>query len=201
MHRTSFAIRLKYLLKFLYLISALPPPEPPKFTSVFQPIRNLLQCDLMMEIMHLILQRSVATRSRSWSEAQLDRLLHLIGLALHEQKRCIMAGNFSFDFIARATKGILGLHLHIYGIFCFSSYEKWKFDVLFTGPEDKSERSFSAPEPKAQVHYCSDDFYPIFIGNPIFWIPETDNSNGVPILCRIAFSSLSFRFFVRLKLF
>ena len=29
----------------------------------------------------------------------------------------------------------------------------------------------------------SDDFSPIFIGNPIFWIEETDNSNGVPILC------------------
>ena len=47
----------------------------------------------------------------------------------------------------------------------------------------------------------SDDFCPIFIGNPIFWTPETDNSNGVPILCQIAFSSLSFPFFVRLKLF
>ena len=47
----------------------------------------------------------------------------------------------------------------------------------------------------------SDDFCPIFIGNPIFWIQETDNSNGVPILCQIAFSWLSFPFFVRLKLF
>ena len=47
----------------------------------------------------------------------------------------------------------------------------------------------------------SDDFSPIFIGNPIFWIKETDNSNGVPILCQTAFSSLSLPFFVRLKLF
>ena len=47
----------------------------------------------------------------------------------------------------------------------------------------------------------SDDFCPIFIGNPIFWIQETDISNGVLILCQIAFSSLSFPFFVRLKLF
>ena len=37
----------------------------------------------------------------------------------------------------------------------------------------------------------SDDFCLIFIRNPIFWIQETDNSNGVPILCQIAFSSLS----------
>ena len=43
--------------------------------------------------------------------------------------------------------------------------------------------------------YYSDDFCPIFIGNSIFWIQETDNSNRVPILCQIAFSSLSFPFF------
>ena len=40
----------------------------------------------------------------------------------------------------------------------------------------------------------SDDFRPIFIGNPIFWIQETDNSNGVPILCQIAFRHFRFRF-------
>ena len=51
------------------------------------------------------------------------------------------------------------------------------------------------------VGIISDDFRPIFIGNPIFWIQETDNSNGAPILCQIAFSSLSFPFFVWLKLF
>ena len=34
-----------------------------------------------------------------------------------------------------------------------------------------------------------------------FLIQETDNSNGVPILCQIAFSSFSFPFLVWLKLF
>ena len=41
----------------------------------------------------------------------------------------------------------------------------------------------------------SDDFSPIFIGNLIFLIKETENSNGVPILCQAAFSSLSLSVF------
>ncbi|KAK3092305.1 hypothetical protein FSP39_001069, partial [Pinctada imbricata] len=84
---------------------ALPPPVPPLFTSLFHPIVNLLQSDIMLVIMHLILQRSVAARSRSWSEAQLDRVLHLIGLALHEQKTAVMSGNPTFDFISKAVRG------------------------------------------------------------------------------------------------
>ena len=54
---------------------------------------------------------------------------------------------------------------------------------------------------KREKAFNSDDFSPIFIGNPIFLIKETDNSNGVPILCQAAFSSLSLPFFVRLELF
>ncbi|XP_061173944.1 E3 ubiquitin-protein ligase UBR2-like isoform X1 [Saccostrea echinata] len=84
---------------------ALPPPVPPRFTSQFERISNLLQCDVMVHILSLILQRSVATRSRSWSETQLDRILHLIGLALHEQRRNIQDGHHGFDFIGKAMRG------------------------------------------------------------------------------------------------
>ncbi|XP_063428523.1 E3 ubiquitin-protein ligase UBR2-like isoform X1 [Mytilus trossulus] len=83
---------------------ALPPPVPPKVTPMFEPLVGLLQCDIMVHIMHLILQRTVAVRSRSWSEAQVDRVLHLIGLALHEQRRATTEGNHNFDFLARALK-------------------------------------------------------------------------------------------------
>ncbi|XP_048736873.2 E3 ubiquitin-protein ligase UBR2-like isoform X4 [Ostrea edulis] len=83
----------------------LPPPVPPRFAPQFVQIVNLLQCDVMIHILSLILQRSVAMRSRSWSETQLDRVLHLIGLALHEQKRSIQDGNIAFDFIGKALKG------------------------------------------------------------------------------------------------
>ena len=53
---------------------ALPPPVPPRFTPQFQSVINLLQCDVMIYIMELILSRTVATRSRSWSEAQMERV-------------------------------------------------------------------------------------------------------------------------------
>ena len=59
-------------------ILALPPPVPPPFTAQFQPILGLLQCDVMLHIMELILSRTVATRSRSWSEAQLERVRNLV---------------------------------------------------------------------------------------------------------------------------
>ena len=85
-------------------ILALPPPVPPRFTPQFQSVINLLQCDVMIHIMELILARTVATRSRSWSEAQMERILHLIGLALHEQKSAIETGNHEYEFLSRACE-------------------------------------------------------------------------------------------------
>ncbi|XP_060067571.1 E3 ubiquitin-protein ligase UBR2-like isoform X1 [Ylistrum balloti] len=81
---------------------ALPPPNPKKFKQNFQPITNLLQCDMMLYLMHLLLQRTAAKRSRSWSEGQLDRILHIIGLALLEQRRATNEGDHSFDFLSKA---------------------------------------------------------------------------------------------------
>ncbi|KAL4237392.1 hypothetical protein ACF0H5_002110 [Mactra antiquata] len=81
---------------------ALPPPVPPKFTPQFAPIVNLLQSDVMIYLMELILGRAAATRSRSLSETQLERVLYLIGLALHEQRRAITDGVDSFDFLSKA---------------------------------------------------------------------------------------------------
>ncbi|XP_021345433.1 E3 ubiquitin-protein ligase UBR2-like isoform X2 [Mizuhopecten yessoensis] len=81
---------------------ALPPPVPQEFKQNFQPITNLLQCDLMLYLMHLLLQRTAAKRSRSWSEGQLDRILYIIGLALLEQRRAITEGDNSFNFLSKA---------------------------------------------------------------------------------------------------
>lgn len=82
---------------------ALPPPEPPQFCDIFSTVPKLLSCDVMIHIMELILTRTAAQRSRSWSEAQFERILHLIGLALHEQKIAIKKGEI-FDFLRKATK-------------------------------------------------------------------------------------------------
>uniref|UniRef100_A0A0L8GI50 E3 ubiquitin-protein ligase n=1 Tax=Octopus bimaculoides TaxID=37653 RepID=A0A0L8GI50_OCTBM len=89
---------------------ALPPPAPPRFCKLFAGVRNVLSCDVMIHIMTIVLSRTAAERSRSWSETQFERVLHLIGLALHEQKAAY-ENNEPFEFLAKATKGIPNLFL------------------------------------------------------------------------------------------
>ncbi|KAL3874810.1 hypothetical protein ACJMK2_037773 [Sinanodonta woodiana] len=85
---------------------ALHPPVPVQFCPQFKSSINLLQCDVMIYIMALVLGRSTAVRSRSFSENQLERVLHLIGLALHEQKRALELGFTGFDFYSKAIKAL-----------------------------------------------------------------------------------------------
>ncbi|XP_052273758.1 E3 ubiquitin-protein ligase UBR2-like isoform X2 [Dreissena polymorpha] len=82
-------------------LQALPPPVPPKFRPMFLPVMGLLQCDIMIYVIELVLARAAEVRSRSLSETQLERVLHLIGMGLHEQKRAIEEGNRQFDFLTR----------------------------------------------------------------------------------------------------
>eukprot|EP00106_Octopus_bimaculoides_P013402 XP_014780844.1 PREDICTED: E3 ubiquitin-protein ligase UBR2-like [Octopus bimaculoides] len=82
---------------------ALPPPAPPRFCKLFAGVRNVLSCDVMIHIMTIVLSRTAAERSRSWSETQFERVVHLIGLALHEQKAAY-ENNEPFEFLAKATK-------------------------------------------------------------------------------------------------
>ncbi|GFO34713.1 E3 ubiquitin-protein ligase ubr2 [Plakobranchus ocellatus] len=83
---------------------ALPPPVPPPFTQQFQEAVHLLDCDLMIEILTVVLKRTAAPRSRSWSEAQFDRVLFIIGMALHEQLRASKNNDQSFNFLMKAIK-------------------------------------------------------------------------------------------------
>lgn len=64
-----------------------PPPPLPPVSESFNMMANLLQCDVMLHIMHIVLERSINLRARSFSEAQLNKVLHLIGYALHEEER------------------------------------------------------------------------------------------------------------------
>lgn len=64
-----------------------PPPSLPLFSDAFSKIANIMQCDIMFYIMKLILDRTVNLRSRSFSESQLHKILHLIGYALHEEEK------------------------------------------------------------------------------------------------------------------
>ncbi|CAB0016925.1 unnamed protein product [Nesidiocoris tenuis] len=78
-----------------------PPPVLAPLTEAFSMVANLLQCDVMLHIMNIILDRAINLRARSFSEAQLHKVLHLIGYALHEEEN-----KFSsfFTFTKRAEK-------------------------------------------------------------------------------------------------
>ncbi|PSN37650.1 E3 ubiquitin-protein ligase UBR2 [Blattella germanica] len=64
-----------------------PPSSLPPLTDGFMMMANLLQCDVMLHIMQVVLERSINLRARSFSEAQLHKVLHLIGYALQEEEK------------------------------------------------------------------------------------------------------------------
>lgn len=66
--------------------TALPPPALPPFCPLFGSLVNILQCDVMLYIMGTILQWAVEHHGSAWSESMLQRVLHLIGMALQEEK-------------------------------------------------------------------------------------------------------------------
>lgn len=85
-----------------------PPPIPPEFARPFAMVINLLQCDVMLRVLSLVLRRASTAGCVSFSETQLEKALHLIGVALHEEQRLRdrgvpMADSF-FAFTAAATR-------------------------------------------------------------------------------------------------
>eukprot|EP00069_Balaena_mysticetus_P000074 bmy_00077T0 len=69
------------------LFSALPPPVLPPFCPLFASLVNILQSDVMLLIMRTVLQWTVEHNGHVWSESMLQRVLHLIGMALQEEKQ------------------------------------------------------------------------------------------------------------------
>ncbi|XP_014250464.1 E3 ubiquitin-protein ligase UBR2 [Cimex lectularius] len=89
------------LRKSITGLECCPPPVLPALTEPFSMVANLLQCDVMLYLMRTVLERSLNLRSRSFSEAQLQKILHLIGYALHEEEQKYYS---FFTFTKRARK-------------------------------------------------------------------------------------------------
>ncbi|KAK8756681.1 hypothetical protein V5799_000617 [Amblyomma americanum] len=104
-----------------------PPPVPPEFARPFAMVVNLLQCDVMLradgdegsagdvQVLNLVLERSTSPSTSAFSETQLEKALHLIGIALHEEQRLRdkgvpMADSF-FAFTTRASQAGLAAAL------------------------------------------------------------------------------------------
>ncbi|XP_037397971.1 E3 ubiquitin-protein ligase UBR1 isoform X5 [Pygocentrus nattereri] len=84
---------------------ALRPPVPPPFAPAFSSIVRLLCCDVFIHVLRRVLQRAVEERCTLWSEAMIQRALHLVGQALIEEKTQLEASNVdevSFDFSHKA---------------------------------------------------------------------------------------------------
>lgn len=81
-----------------------PPPFPPPLCPGFAIMVNVMQCDIMLHLMHIILERSSNLRARSFSETQFQKVLHLIGYALHEEQRYHDNSDPFFNFTDKATK-------------------------------------------------------------------------------------------------
>lgn len=78
-----------------------PPPKLPKLTAAFEMLTNLLQCDVMLLVMQTVLKRSLDLKARCFTDSHLQKVLHLIGYALHEQA----SGNYEFfTFSERSVK-------------------------------------------------------------------------------------------------
>ncbi|XP_043917807.1 E3 ubiquitin-protein ligase UBR2 isoform X2 [Protopterus annectens] len=67
--------------------TALPPPVPPPFCTLFASLVNILQSDVLLSILRTVLQWALEPNSYAWSESMLQRVLHLIGMALQEENQ------------------------------------------------------------------------------------------------------------------
>ncbi|TSO25214.1 E3 ubiquitin-protein ligase UBR1 [Bagarius yarrelli] len=86
---------------------ALRPPVPPPFSQAFSSVVQLLCCDVFVHVLRKVLQRAVEDRSPLWTEAMVQRALHLIGQALLEEKNQLEACSVeevTFDFSLKARR-------------------------------------------------------------------------------------------------
>ncbi|KAM9356224.1 E3 ubiquitin-protein ligase UBR1 isoform 2-T2 [Pholidichthys leucotaenia] len=85
--------------------TALRPPIPPAFCPAFASIVRVLCCDIIIHILRNVLQRAAEDQLTHWTEAMIQRALHLIGQALLEEKTQLEASTVeevTFDFSLKA---------------------------------------------------------------------------------------------------
>ncbi|KAM3871508.1 E3 ubiquitin-protein ligase UBR1 [Diretmus argenteus] len=86
---------------------ALRPPLPPAFCPAFASIVRILCCDVLIHVLRRVLQRAVEDRATQWTEAMIQRALHLIGQGLLEEKTQLedsTVEEVTFDFSIKARR-------------------------------------------------------------------------------------------------
>uniref|UniRef100_A0A8C9W3E4 E3 ubiquitin-protein ligase n=1 Tax=Scleropages formosus TaxID=113540 RepID=A0A8C9W3E4_SCLFO len=88
--------------------SALPPPVLPPLCPLFASLVNLLQCDVLLAMLGTVLQWAVEPSGGHWSESMLQRVLHLIGMALLEEQQqlenSIEENDVGFNFTLKISR-------------------------------------------------------------------------------------------------
>ncbi|XP_072565835.1 E3 ubiquitin-protein ligase UBR2 isoform X4 [Paramormyrops kingsleyae] len=87
--------------------SALPPPLLPPFCPLFASLVNLLQCDVLLGMLGVVLQWAVEPSGGHWSESMLQRVLHLIGMALLEEQQQLESSSeddITFSFTLKISR-------------------------------------------------------------------------------------------------
>ncbi|XP_078350500.1 E3 ubiquitin-protein ligase UBR2-like [Oculina patagonica] len=85
-------------------VKGVPPPIPPEFCSPFSKVLNVLSCKTLLGLMNALLRRANTASPRAVTDLLLQQVLHLICLALHEEKRHRMNEKTSaFNFLSMAT--------------------------------------------------------------------------------------------------
>ncbi|XP_056148374.1 E3 ubiquitin-protein ligase UBR2 [Lampris incognitus] len=88
--------------------SALPPPRLPPLCPLFGSLVNLLQCDVLLAIVGAVLQWATEPSGGHWSESMLQRVLHIVGMALLEEQQQLENScgeeDVTFNFTIKITR-------------------------------------------------------------------------------------------------
>ncbi|XP_033468365.1 E3 ubiquitin-protein ligase UBR2 isoform X2 [Epinephelus lanceolatus] len=88
--------------------TALPPPPPPPLCPLFGSLVNLLQCDVLLAVEGAVLQWAVEPSGGGWTESMLQRVLHLVGVALLEEQQQLESSSrdddITFNYTCKITR-------------------------------------------------------------------------------------------------
>ncbi|XP_078462123.1 E3 ubiquitin-protein ligase UBR2 isoform X2 [Lampetra planeri] len=70
-----------------------PPPAAPPLCALFASLVNVLQCDVLLLVLATALRWARDPRSHAWTEPMLQRALHLVVMALQEEKQQLDGGS------------------------------------------------------------------------------------------------------------
>ncbi|KAE8752531.1 hypothetical protein FOCC_FOCC000653 [Frankliniella occidentalis] len=134
-----------------------PPPPLPQLCPPFTMVLNLLQCDVMLHILKLILERSLHIGAQHSSELQLHMALHLIGHALQEQEK---EPDGFLKFTERANnwniEQLMEDLLNCAPLETLKDLLKWVLTKYRSVKEGSSSLEVVTPTPQTQVQQTTD---------------------------------------------